>query len=168
MENITVNNVLALEIMKGYRLAAGSAGLSHHVNYVTIYDAHISEVDSAIPVFPDDIYLTFLFHGKDDPDYIVDFLRLLIRIKASAVIIFDEYLQELPPLAVDLCEKASLPVIFIDRNRPSSLIISSIMELKITAQQQKTICGNLDAITNRQITLSAQKKIIAEINPNFR
>ena len=167
MNSITVSDVLNLDIMEGYRIVAGKDGISNSVHYVTVYDNLITELDSNIQVFPRDIYLTTFYHGRNDEDYIFALIRQLIKINASALIVTDENISDIPPKAKDICNKANLPVIFINCKTPYSLLISQIMEYRINFDQRQSLQNKIASLVQADISPSEKVRLISEINPHF-
>ena len=168
MKKITVADILKLDIMNSCRLAAGEKGLANPIHYVNIYDNPISELDTAIPLFSGDIYLTFFYYGKDNSDYIMRALNIFIESGAAALIIFDEYIQALPREAVDFCNCHDFPVLFLDCKTPYGLVISSIMEYKIAFEQKKTIEDRLIAIASPKTPTDEKQELISDLNPHFQ
>ena len=139
MKDITVLDVLQLPIMANAQLKAGQKGLSNIVSYVNVLDNYYDESDpDSTPVnYGQNFYLTSMFHGLDNPDYIRTLLKHFVDLQVSAICIIDEYLTELPQWAYDIADKNQIPIIFIDSNTPYALIISSIMELKLSYQESE-------------------------------
>ncbi|MCC2254775.1 PucR family transcriptional regulator [Ruminococcus sp. CLA-AA-H200] len=168
MNQITVSDILNLDIMKGARIAAGKSGLSREVRYVNVYDNPFSESDQNVALFPNDVYLSFLYYGQDNPEYLDYFFRLLVKSSASALIVFDEYFKELPEEMTRQFDRAGLPLIFIDYRTPYSLIISAIIEYHVHVEQRKSIEDKLTAIAGHTISDSEKRQLISSLNPNFQ
>lgn len=168
MKLITVADIMQLDIMKGCRLAAGENGLSKEVRYINVYDNPISTADHDIQTYPGEISLTFFYHGKDNPDYLYYTLELLIERKAAALIVFDEYFQEMPQDFMSRCDQAALPLIFVDRRVPYSLLISSIIEYRIYTEQRKNIEDKLSAIVSTRTSAEEKLQLTTELNPGFQ
>ena len=168
MKTTTVADILKLQVMEGYRLAAGADGLSKEVHYVNVYDNIPSDLDVTIPLFAGDVFLTFFYYGRGDKNYALKMVKFLIDGGASALIIFDEYISELSPELEDLCNREKLPVIFLDCHRPYSLVISSIIELRLAAEQKKSVEDKLDAITSTKTSPEDKADLIFELNSSFQ
>lgn len=168
MKTTTVADILKLQVMEGYRLAAGVDGLSKEVHYVNVYDNIPSDLDVTIPLFAGDVFLTFFYYGRGDKNYALKMVKFLIDGGASALIIFDEYISELSPELEDLCNREKLPVIFLDCHRPYSLVISSIIELRLAAEQKKSVEDKLDAITSTKTSPEDKADLIFELNSSFQ
>jgi len=168
VRKVMVSDILKLEIMNGYRVVSGLTGLANEVHYVNVYDTKVTEIDSSIQVFPGDIYLTTLYFGVNDEKFVIDFIRMLIGLKASAVIITDENISSIPLEAARASDDAGLPVIFMDSRTPYSLIISGIMEYRLTFEHQNNIEKKIDDLTDPRISKSEKNDISLDLNPSFQ
>lgn len=169
MNDITVLDVLALPIMGNARLKAGHGGLSRPIQYVNILDNRFDDTTTSdqLPKYGDNFYITSMYHGKDDPEYIINVLLHFIEVEAAAVCIIDEYVDQLPEQAYALCNGADLPLLFIDKDTPYPIIISSIMELKLSyqkAHQTEALLFTLSAQYNSEDQVEA---ILKQLNTNF-
>lgn len=168
MNAITVADILKLDIMKGYRLAAGEKGLSRQIHYINVCDNPLSETDNDIQVFPGEISLTFFYYGRKDPSYLYYTLELLISRNAAALIVFDEYFKEMPEDFTARCDQVNLPLIFVDCKTPYALIISSIIEYRVQAEQEKNIEDKLSAIVSHRTSEDEKMQLTSDLNPNFQ
>ena len=134
MNDITVLDVLSLPIMSNAKLRAGHNGLSNKIQYVNILDNRYDDTDtsSQLPKYGENFYITSMYYGKDDAAYIASVVQHFIDVKAAAVCIIDEYIDKLPEEVYALCNEHRLPIIFVDKETPYPIIISSIMELKLS------------------------------------
>lgn len=167
MVNINIESVLQLPVMENHLILAGENGLSNIIHSITVHDNIPSPQDSDISTFKNDIYITSLFFGKDNPKFIIDFVKHIKSLDASAIFIIDEFVNTIPDEAIAFCNENALPVILLDRKTPYSLIISSIMEYKIYVQQLKSIESNLRTLMSYSTPQSTKESIIKELNPNF-
>lgn len=167
MKKITVADILNLDVLQNARVVAGREGLSNETRYVNVYDNPLGEGDDDIQLPPNDIYLSFLYHARNDFAYLDAVCDRLLRFKASAFIVFDEYFQELPPKYVSFFDQAQIPLIFIDYRIPYSMVISRVIELRLEAEQRKNIEDKLAAIVSHRTSSAEKLELIEEINPNF-
>lgn len=168
MNTITVADIMNLDIMKGCRLAAGASGLTKEVRYINVYDNPVSDADRDIKIFPGEIYLTFFYHGRNNPDYLNLTLDLLISRNVAALIVFDEYFKEMPEDFTARCDRAEIPLIFMDCKTPYSLIISGIIEYRVHAEQKKNIEDKLTAIVSSRTSPEEKMQLTSELNPGFQ
>jgi len=168
MNTITVADIMNLDIMKGCRLAAGEKGLSRAVHYINVYDNPLSETDQEIQTFPGEISLTFFYYGKNDPGYLYYTLELLIERRAAALIVFDEYFKEMPEDFTNRCNEAALPLIFVDRKVPYSMLISSIIECRIRAEQRKNIEDKINAIVSARTSPEEKMQLTSDLSAGFQ
>lgn len=167
MKFITVADIMTLDIMKGCRLAAGKKGLSREVRYINVYDNPLNDTDRKIKTFAGEVFLTFFYYGRNNPDYLNDTLEFLINRQAAALIVFDEYFKEMPEDFTARCDKANLPLIFIDCKTPYSLLISDIIDYRVRAEQIKNTEDKLSAIVSHRTSEEEKLSLIADLNPNF-
>ena len=169
MNELTVRDILNLPFMDGYRLAAGASGLDNPVHFPNVYDI---PHDAGDPVLDEltarhDFYLTALYYGKDNPDYIYSVMEWYLSIQASAVCIIDLYINELPEKVVRLCDEHRLPVIFISQQVPYSTVISNIIECKLSLERRRFVTNQLLALTSEHTAEKEKREIIRELNPSF-
>ncbi len=169
MKNITVLDVLNLPIMANAKLKAGQSGLSNIVAYVNVLDNYYddSEADSTPVNYGQNFYLTSFYYGKDNDEYIVALLNHFVDLKVSALCIIDEYISELPQRAYEIADEKKIPIIFIDSSTPYALIISSIMELKMSYHESELHENLVCELISPQCKERRKSEIIQSLNPNF-
>ena len=113
--------------------------------YVNVLDNYYDETDpESTPVnYGQNFYLTSMYYGVGNALYVDSLMQHFVDLKVSAVCIIDEYLSALPSSAYEIADKNQVPVIFIDKKPPYALIISSIMELKLSYQESEGLPANL-------------------------
>lgn len=169
MNNITVFDVLGLPIMSNARLKAGHGGLKNTIQYVNILDNRYDDTDTSahIPKYGENFYITSMYYGKKDAAYTLSVIHHFIEVNAAAVCIIDEYIDDLPQEACDLADSHNLPIIFVNKETPYPIIISSIMELKLSYQQSHWNENLLLSLTRSDCSEETKREIIKEINPSF-
>lgn len=167
MKKITVADILNLDALKEARIVAGKEGLQREVRYVNVIDKPPSSTNHETDAHYNDIYLSYLYFATLDKKFFDTIYEHLIENHAAALIIFDEYIQQLPEKYIHLFNKAKIPVAFIDYHTPYSLIISSIIEFRIHNEQCKNIEDKLFSLTGSRISQDEKMTIMRELNPNF-
>lgn len=167
MSIITVADILELNVLKNARIVAGKRGLNREVNSVNVYDNPPSTADLEIGFVENDIYLSFLYFAKEDISYLDKVYQRLSANHAAALIVFDEYFQELPPEYAALFDEAQIPVIFTDFHTPYSAVITSIIEFRMYAEQRKNLEDKIASLIGKRISQREKMEIVAELNPNF-
>lgn len=169
MKDITVLDVLELPIMSNAKLKAGHGGLKNTIQYVNILDNRYDDTDTSahLPKYGENFYITSMYYGQEDPAYAVNVIKHFIEVKAAAVCIIDEYISDLPEAAYALANSCDLPVIFIDRETPYPIIISSVMELKLSYQKAGWSEDLLITLTGSDCTDQRTREILEQINPGF-
>lgn len=170
MKDITVLDILNLPIMANAELRAGQSGLSNIVSYVNVLDNYYDDTDpESTPInYGQNFYLTSMYYGVGNDTYVNTLMQHFVDLKVSAVCIIDEYLSALPSSAYEIADRNQVPVIFIDKNTPYALIISSIMELKMSYQESELHENLLHELMLPQCYESRKKEIISQLNPNFQ
>lgn len=169
MKDITVLDILNLPIMANAELKAGQSGLSNIVSYVNVLDNYYDDTDpESTPVnYGQNFYLTSMYYGVGNDAYVDSLMQHFADLKVSAVCIIDEYLSSLPQSAYDTANRNRVPVIFIDKNTPYALIISSIMELKLSYQESELHENLLHELMLPQCKEERKRALIRQLNPNF-
>lgn len=169
MNDITVLDVLSLPIMSNAKLRAGHNGLSNKIQYVNILDNRYDDTDtsSQLPKYGENFYITSMYYGKDDAAYIASVVQHFIDVKAAAVCIIDEYIDKLPEEVYALCNEHRLPIIFVDKETPYPIIISSIMELKLSYQKAQKMEALFYELTRPGCDEEQVKEILKQIHPGF-
>lgn len=169
MNDITVLDVLSLPIMRNARLKAGHSGLNRSIQYVNILDNRFDDTATSehLPKYGDNFYITSMYHGTRDADYIMKVLRHFIEVQASAVCIIDEYLEELPEEAYALCNETGLPVMFVDKDTPYPIIISSIMELKLSYQKARQTEFLISSLCSPDCTEAQTEETLKKLSTKF-
>lgn len=169
MRDITVLDVLNLPIMANASLKAGHSGLSNIVSYVNVLDNYYdaSRPETTPVNYGQNFYLTSMFHGVGNPSYIDDLMLHFADLRVSALCVIDEYLKELPKSSYDIADRFNIPVIFISSDTPYALIISSIMELKLSYQDCGLKENLLHELTGPQCQPGRKEAIIHQLNPNL-
>ena len=167
MSIITVADILELSVLQNARIVAGARGLNREVNSVNVCDNPPSASDLEIDFQENDIYLSFLYFAKEDLSYLDMVFKRLSEHHAAALIVFDEYFQDLPPQYAALFDEAQIPVIFTDFHTPYSAVITSIIEFRMYAEQRKNLEDKIASLIGKRISQREKMEIVAELNPNF-
>lgn len=169
MNDITVLDVLGLPIMSNARLRAGREGINNTIQYVNILDNRYDDTDTSaqLPKYGENFYITSMYYGKNDPAYILSVLKHFVEVNAAAVCIIDEYMSELSDEAYRLADESRLPIIFVDKETPYPIIISSIMERKLSYQRATRDESLLLALTSADCAEEQKLELLRQLNPNF-
>ncbi len=166
MRNITVLDILNLPIMANASLKAGHNGLKNIVSYVNVLDNYYdSEKPEETPInYGENFYLTSMYFGIDNEEYILTVMQHFVDMNVSAVCIIDNYMTELPSAAYDIANENRIPVIFINSDIPYALIISSIMSLKLSYQDSELKENTLYELTSPGCPQSRKEVLIHQLN----
>ena len=91
MRNITVLDILNLPIMANASLKAVHNGLKNIVSYVNVLDNYYdSEKPEETPInYGENFYLTSMYFGIDNEEYILTVMQHFVDMNVSAVCIID-------------------------------------------------------------------------------
>lgn len=169
MRNITVLDILNLPIMANASLKAGHNGLKNIVSYVNVLDNYYDPAKpEETPInYGQNFYLTSMYFGIDNEDYIVTVMQHFADMNVSAVCIIDNYMTELPAAAYAIANEHRIPIIFINADIPYALIISSIMSLKLSYQDSELKEKTLYELTSPNCPQSRKEVLIHQLNTNL-
>lgn len=169
MSVITVSDVLHLPSLSSARVKAGMDGLDRQVEYVSVFDNYISELDfeSLDTKSRNSFFLTAFYHGKDNPQYILYALKYFHSIHTAALCIIDENMDELPEEAYAYANQCGLPILFIDKNVPYSIIISEITEQLLFYKNLNSQEEILAQLADRELSDNRKALLIQRLNPYF-
>jgi len=167
--DITISDVLNLPIMANAKLVAGKGGLGNSIQYVNVLDNLFNDTNTSefLPKYGNSFYLTSLYYGTKNPEYIMQVLEHFVDVNAAAVCIIDEYLSKLPDKAYAYADRHDLPIIFIDKETPYAIIISGIMELKLSYQEIQRDREILIALSSQKCSEDQVRSLVYQLNPNF-
>jgi len=144
---VSVRTLLELGVLGKAKVLCGEAGLDKDVLHVTIVGAPLIE-----PWLKKrELVMTSGYPYKDDPSAIADMVQVLVAHDAAALV-FKEglYLSStLTPEALDVAEKAALPVIRVSRETIWADVIESVYLLllrdSLTAHSRVSLVNHLKA-----------------------
>ena len=170
MKDITVLDILHLPIMANADIKAGRSGLANIVSYVNVLDNFYDERAAAsTPInYGRNFYLTSMFHGIENEGYIVTLMKHFVELDISALCIINEYMNELPQEAYDIADQHQIPIIFIDSSTPYALIISSIMELKMSYHEFELHENMVYELTSSECSEKRKSEIMQTLNPRLQ
>lgn len=169
MYKISVSDILKLPILKDAVVIAGKRGLDNPISYISVFDNYIDENDfaNANTRSRNAVYLTSMYHGRDNTDYISFALRYFHRVHSAAVLVTDEYVKEFAEEDIALADSLALPLISISKALPYSLIISKISERLLIYQQMRHSEDILTFLTDKSLPEYKKQDLLNTLNPFF-
>lgn len=130
---ISIQEALALPIMKETRLIAGQGGLANLIKWVTIVEI----LEDINRLQEGEFLITTGFGLRESDEKIAKFTQLLGQEKLSGVAIYTGfYLPEIPASLIDVANEHNLPLIEIPTDINFSMITKAILEQIVNNQMQ--------------------------------
>lgn len=167
--SVTIQQLLELDVFKEARLVSGKNGLSKSIKRVSFFDCPPPQKDDEKELIKEgDFYITSFYFVKDSFDEMGYILKLIIENQTSGLVIIDNYLSTLPDKLLSYAEKYNYPIFFMDKDTPYADIISSIMELIISDQENKIMEMKVSQLLRPDLDFMEKKKILFSINSNLK
>lgn len=129
---VTLRDVLELEIMKDFKVIAGSKGLSSQVRMVEILDFEFVQEGEHYreKVFDgDSLVVSSLLFAKDDPALVLDAVKKLRALNVKALAYKPVFFQQLPKEVLEYAEKHDFLILEFGHDEFFEPIITSVNEL---------------------------------------
>lgn len=128
----TIKDVLNLEIMKDFKVVAGSGGLDRKIVATEILDFEfVKEVESyrEIDFEGNSIVLSSLLFAKDKPEQVLNAIKKLVKMNVQALAYKPVFFRELPPEALQYANEMDFPILEFGRDEFFEDILFSIRSL---------------------------------------
>lgn len=163
--SVTIKQLIELDVFQNSRLVCGKNGLNNAIRRVSFFDCPVPEIASENKIIQiGDFYITSFYFVKDRIDEMEHIIKLIIERGSSGIVIIDNYLDTLPKKLLSYADEHAYPIFFIDKDIPYGNIISSIMELIISDQENKIKEMKVEQIIRPDLEISERKKIFLSIN----
>ncbi len=155
MRNITINDILALESMKGSKVVAGIAGLHREVRAVTV--GEIPHIGNCL--HGGDFVHTTAWFMRETPDdaKIGEWTRELIGHGAAALgIMTKQFIAVIPQIIIDIGNETDFPVIELPPHLTQAMVNKEIINLimdcqtEILKRTQQTLNYLMETMLNGQ------------------
>lgn len=167
--SVTIQQLLELDVFKEARLVSGENGLSKSIKRVSFFDCPPPQKDDEKELIKEgDFYITSFYFVKDSFDEMGYILKLIIENQTSGLVIIDNYLTTLPDKLLSYADKYNYPIFFMDKDTPYADIISSIMELIISDQENKIMEMKVSQLLRPDLDLTEKRKILFSINSSLK
>lgn len=164
---LTVIEATKLDTFKNFRLISGISGLNSQVDKVGILDWEFfsrSEWDFNKGEF----VLTSLLFAKDNPDFILEAVKELVKDGASGLAIKNIYYNELPMEVVDYSNKNSFPIFIFDNSVYFEDIITEVMDKIRFSENHELMESKIDILIKKSLNKTTVREIALEINSSFK
>lgn len=164
---ITLFEATKLNTFKDFRLITGFSGLDNMVEKVGILDwEFLSGMEGQF--IKGEFVLTSLLFAKDNPDFILQAVKSLIKDGASGLAIKNIYYDNIPAEVVDYANQKSFPIFIFNNSVYFENIITEVMDKIRFADSYEILEGKIDILVKRNLNKEAVKEIAFEINSSFK
>jgi hypothetical protein len=169
MHSVTVKQALELEVMEKAVVTAGAAGLTRVIRRVSFIDLPFSAdvLNEKNILMPGDFYISSFFVVKDNPEQMLEILRLLLSAGSSGLCVISKYFVNLPTTIIEFANENNYPIIFINQDAPYGDIIRDIFTLILHNNEDTLIEYKLNSILDSNQSEETVKKTILSINTHL-
>lgn len=163
---IKMRQVLSKSPFDSYSLSAGDKGLENPVDYISVLETEPDQNEEVL-LRTNVIYISSLYYQKQSEKQMLDYFKYLVHLRASGLIVIDDYIKEFPKTVLDFCNQNALPLLLIDHSIPYADMISSVMELIFLARQETITENTLAILETGSLSPAKSRELIRELNPQF-
>lgn len=164
---ITVIEATKLETFKNFRLISGISGLNREVEKVGILDWEFFSKSEW--VFNEgEFVLTSLLFAKDNPEFLLEAIKELVKDGASGLAFKNIYYNELPMEVIDYSNENSFPIFVFDNSVYFEDIITEVMDRIRFSENHELMESKIDILIKKSLNKNTVKEIALEINSSFK
>ena len=163
---IHMSQVLSTSPFDAYCLLAGRGGLENQVDYISVLETEPDQNEEVLPRV-NVLYISSLYYQKQSESQMLEYFRSLLRLKASGLIVIDDYIKEFPKSILDFCDQNDLPLLLIDHSIPYADMISSVMELVFLAKRETLTENTLSLLETEALPPKKSRELVRDLNPQF-
>ena len=168
---VTINDVLELDIMKGFKVVAGEGGLTETINSTEILDFEFLQEGQAYreKIFDgDSIVLSSLLFAKDQPELVLDSVKRLMDLNVKALAYKPVFFQKLPQEALDYADAHHFTILEFGHDEFFESIITGIKELVEKDQAADLTETLFEEMLERKLSTEEAEAAKDKINPLLR
>lgn len=168
---LTVYGAMKLEALKNFRLACGQLGLDRIITRTAILDYEFSdglEMDFSTQFGRGEFIISSMLYAQENSDALLDAVRRLIELGASALAIKTVFFKSLPEAVCALANEERFPIFLFDNTTFFEDVISEISESLKTAEKLNQLSLKLETLMFKDLQREDNKKISMELNRDFR
>ena len=169
---VTINDVLELDIMKGFKVVAGEGGLTGTINGTEILDFEFLQEGTAYrkeKIFEgESIVLSSLLFAKGQPELVLDAVKRLHALNVKALAYKPVFFKELPQDALDYADEKGFVILEFGYDEFFEDIIASIKELVEKDQAADLTETLFEEMLMRKFTQEEAEAAKDKINPFLR
>lgn len=164
---ITIIEATKLETFKNFRLISGISGLNRKVEKVGILDWEFFSKSEWV-FNKGEFVLTSLLFARDNPEFILEAIKELIKDGASGLAFKNIYYKDLPMEVIDYSNKNSFPIFIFDNSVYFEDIITEVMDKIRFSENHELMESKIDILIKKSLNKSTVKEIALEINSSFK
>ncbi len=164
---ITVIEATKLDTFKNFKLISGISGLNNQVEKVGILDWEFFSRSEWL-FNKGEFVLTSLLFAKDNPNFILEAVKELVKDGTSGLAIKNIYYNELPVEVVDYSNKNSFPIFIFDNSVYFEDIITEVMDKIRFSENHEVLESKIDILIKKSLNKATVKEIALEINSSFK
>lgn len=164
---ITVIEATKLDTFKNFKLISGISGLNNQVEKVGILDWEFFSRSEWL-FNKGEFVLTSLLFAKDNPSFILEAVKELVKDGAGGLAIKNIYYNELPIEVVDYSNKNSFPIFIFDNSVYFEDIITEVMDKIRFSENHEVLESKIDILIKKSLNKATVKEIALEINSSFK
>ncbi|MEK5230461.1 PucR family transcriptional regulator ligand-binding domain-containing protein [Lysinibacillus sp. FSL K6-0232] len=167
---MNVENFLQLPITKNFTVVAGHNGLHRAVHNVEILDFEFSpDIDPVRETIftPNSVVLSSLLFAKQQPDYLLNAVKNLVELGASALAYKPVIFQHLPDEVLAYAEEQNFPILKFGGDEFFEKIILETMAYAKTQDYSFFLETILRRLIEEDITQEQVQSILQQLNKPF-
>lgn len=169
---VTINNVLELDIMKGFKVVAGKTGLTEAINMTEILDFEFLQEGAHYrkdKIFEgQSIVLSSLLFAKDQPEMVLDTVKRLRALNVKALAYKPVFFKELPDEALEYADQNGFVILEFGYDEFFEDIIASIKDLVEKDQAADLTESLFEEMLERKFSTEEAEAAKDKINPLLR
>lgn len=169
---VTINDVLELDIMKGFKVVAGKDGLSKTILATEILDFEFVQEGVSYrkdKIFEgDSIVLSSLLFAKDQPELVLDAVKRLMNLNVKALAYKPVFFKKLPQEVLDYADAHGFVILEFGYDEFFEDVISSIKKLVEKDQAADLTETLFEEMLERKFNTEEAEAAKDKINPLLR
>lgn len=172
--SLTVEEALKLPCLQEAKIIAGANGINRKISRISVSECKEFPVDLSIMgncnmLFRDEeIYITSGYAIKEEPELLLDTVKLYSQYNSSGLIIFDRYFKTFDKAVVEYADAVNYPLISMKRETPYSDVIMEISQAILLNDGNALNESIIDELRDSKITQRKIRSLAYRLNPAFQ
>ncbi len=164
---IAIKDALKLKNLTAFRQIAGSGGLDRAIEAVGILEHEInSGMDDSF--YEGDFVLTSFYPIKDNPERIMEVIRVLQEIGVAGIAIKEVYLKDIPQDVSEFADERNFPIFFFGDDVYIEDIVYEIVKALKDDENDAYLASKVHGLLGAPLGRESVKRIALEINASFK